>query len=49
MVSLAVDETIPQMILIRVRETDGSDTALMMDGSVQGAPELCRWVLRGTV
>jgi len=37
-VSLFMDETTPQMILIRVHERNGSDTALMMDGSVQGLP-----------
>jgi hypothetical protein len=38
-VSLSADETMPQMILIRVHSTDGFDIALMADGSVQGLPK----------
>ena len=33
-VSLTVDETKPQTILIRIRASDGSDTVLLPDGSV---------------
>lgn len=37
-ISLTADETRPQEILIRVRMPDGSVTALLADGSVQGLP-----------
>jgi len=38
-ISLTADETRPQEILIRVRLPDGSVTALLADGSVQGLPK----------
>ena len=34
----AADETNPELILIRVRRADGSDIALLSDGSIQGLP-----------
>lgn len=37
-IALTADETHPQEILIRVRFPDGSVTALLADGSVQGLP-----------
>jgi len=37
-ISLTADETRPQEILIRVRMPDGSMTAVLADGSVQGLP-----------
>ena len=38
-ISMKVDDAQPQEILIRVRLPDGSVTALMADGSVQGLPK----------
>ncbi|MEJ0089403.1 MAG: hypothetical protein WDM80_06630 [Limisphaerales bacterium] len=37
-ISLKTDEADPQAILMRARLPDGSVTALMADGSVQGLP-----------
>jgi len=34
-VSLSADETSPQMVLIRVRASDGSDIVALADGSIQ--------------
>ena len=34
-VSRSTDETVPQMIWIRVRASDGSDIVLLADGSIQ--------------